>query len=991
MTPLRVLLIEDNADDAALIRAQLASAEFVLTSAADLRSGTAALHSGSFDVVLLDLMLPDSAGLDSITRVRHAAGQLPIVVLTGLGDEQVGVAAVQTGAEDYLIKGQVTHAMLRRSLRHAVERRRTARSLEFQARLLDQVEQAVVALNAAGGVTYWNAAAERLFGWDAAEVAGRPFTELSRAEPGAELDAYESAARAGATWTGTLRLRAPDDTARIIALQQSPLREPPDRLTGFIAIASDITERRREDEAARATEQRLRLFIEQMPTSIWTTDLELRFTSVMGSMVQRLGLRPEDIVGHHMSEFTTDAEGVAAAQRALQGETVTRTAEYGRFAFHTHLKPLRDPAGDIIGTLGIVLDVTERFASERAAAEYADMLRAIFETAPIAIIVLDENGDVSHWNNGAERMFGWRADEVIGRPPLHVPDSERVSYERRRARFRHGQDSYKEPARRHTRDGTMLDVTVTTAPLRDASGRYRGTVGLIEDVTAQEQARQRQERLTAIIEASPDFVGTFDVERRALYINGSGRRLLGIGAEQPGSALILDGLCTEATMELLEREALPRALAESTWAGEAELRTVAGVEIPVWLTLVVHRATEGRLAFISAVAQDTSERRLLEEQLRQSQKMEAVGRLAGGVAHEFNNLLTAIAGHAAMLRDQPGSETANDDIDAVLDAVARASALTRQLLAFSRRQVLQPKLLDVNHIVTEMGRMLRGLIGESIELVTDLDPRTPLIRADRGQIEQVVLNLVVNARDATSGAGTIELCTLASDVVPDSPDEARGIRPGEYAEIRVRDDGHGMEPELLSRIFEPFFTTREQGQGTGLGLPTVYGIVTQSGGRIIVDSEPGTGSTFRVLIPAAGAAPSPTSVEPAGAAAGGETVLLVEDEAAVRRLGRRILERRGYTVLEAESGPAAIQIFERRAPDIALLVSDVIMPGMSGGELARQLRAMKPSLRVLFTSGYTADAIAQHGVLEEGTAFLEKPFTPEVLAQKVGEVLRGES
>jgi PAS domain S-box-containing protein len=539
-----------------------------------------------------------------------------------------------------------------------------------------------------------------------------------------------------------------------------------------------------------------------------------------------------------------------------------------------------------------------------------------------------------------------------------------------------------------TKDGRTLSVAVTAAPVFGPDGRYHGTMGIAEDVTQQRLSEERQERLTATIEASPDFVGTFDSEQRAYYLNRAGRELIGLSADG-GAGTALEQFCTESTAALLEREALPRALADGTWAGEASLRTTAGESILVWLTLVAHRAGDGELAFISAVAQDISDRRFLEEQLRQSQKMEAVGRLAGGVAHDFNNLLTAIAGHTELLREElRGRPEVRNDIEEILRAVDRASTLTRQLLAFSRKQVLQPKVLDVNQIVFDLVRMLRRLVGTDVQLVSNPGAGVPPIRADRGQIEQVIVNLVVNARDALPHGGTIELSTSAVIVTAGTVEATRGVPPGSYTEVTVRDDGIGMDEALMSRIFEPFFTTKEQGTGTGIGLAAVYGIVTQTGGRTLVDSTPGAGSTFRVLLPQDGDA-LPAHQVPAGTkgSGGSELVLLVEDEAAVRRLGRRILERKGYQVVEAESGEAAMRMFERMAPEIALLVSDVVMPGMSGGELARRLRIIKPSLRILFTSGYAADAIAQHGGLEAGTAFLEKPFTPDALAQKVRDVL----
>jgi len=402
------------------------------------------------------------------------------------------------------------------------------------------------------------------------------------------------------------------------------------------------------------------------------------------------------------------------------------------------------------------------------------------------------------------------------------------------------------------------------------------------------------------------------------------------------------------------------------------------------------------VARVVAAAGEHRERRELEQRLLQSQKMDAVGRLAGGVAHDFNNVLTAILGSVELLlTDERGMER-REELDIIRDAATRAQDLIRQLLAFSARQVLQPTVLDCNGLVKNLSKMLRRVIGEDIELTTTLEPGLGAIRADAGQLEQVLVNLAVNARDAMPEGGRLVIATANADfdAAHAVPDEAPPLPPGRYVVLRVTDSGTGMEPQVQARIFEPFFTTKPQGKGTGLGLATVYGIVRQSGGHIDVDSVVGRGTTFRIYLPRADAAAEAPATAAAAAPPppppGRETVLLAEDDPLVRLLARKVLEKAGYTVLVAESGADALALAERHTGAIDLLVTDVVMPEMSGRELMRRLTQRHDRIKVLYVTGYADEAVAHHGVLDPGTAFLPKPFTPERLTRKLREVLDGE-
>ena len=379
-----------------------------------------------------------------------------------------------------------------------------------------------------------------------------------------------------------------------------------------------------------------------------------------------------------------------------------------------------------------------------------------------------------------------------------------------------------------------------------------------------------------------------------------------------------------------------------------------------------------------------------EDQLRQAQKLEALGRLAGGIAHDFNNLLTAILGYGSLVRGRLGPDSPSmRDLEEILRAADRAARLTRQLLAFSRQQVLEPRVLDLNAVVTDLDRMLRRLIGEDIDLVTAPAEGLGRIKADPGQLEQVLLNLIVNSRDAMPGGGKLTIETADVDL-DEGPARARAdVAPGHYVMLAVSDTGCGMSPEVRARMFEPFFTTREMGRGTGLGLSTVHGIVKQSDGHIEVYSEPGRGTTIKIYFPRA-EEPLEVLERPSPAATrieGTETILLVEDEEMIRRMLTQSLELLGYAVIEACDGSEAIAACEWRDRPVDLLITDVIMPLMNGPELVQRIAAIRPDLRVLFMSGYTDRALIHQGLRRSGTAFLQKPFTPEALARKIREIL----
>src|SRR5213080_4495423 len=504
-----------------------------------------------------------------------------------------------------------------------------------------------------------------------------------------------------------------------------------------------------------------------------------------------------------------------------------------------------------------------------------------------------------------------------------------------------------------------------------------------EQAVAALQESEAQYR--ALFEGTPYPMWVFDLEtHRVLAVNGAAIKHYGYSREE-FLGLRIEDLRPAEDIPALHRhlETMPGDYHNAgTWRHRKKDGTLIEVETSGHgITFAGRRAEQ-------VVINDVTERKRLEEQFRQAQKMEAVGRLAAGVAHDFNNLLTAILGTTdLMLEDLPPGDPDREGLLDIRSASERAAVLTRQLLTFSRQQVVSPQVLRLNDLILELEKLLRRLLGEDVAIRVAVAPDCGGVKADPGQLEQVIVNLAVNARDAMPNGGRLTLETKNVDLDADYPTDRVTIPAGRYVMLAVTDTGTGMDAQTKARIFEPFFTTKPVGKGTGLGLATVYGIVKQFGGYIWVDSEPQGGTTFRIYLPEVQeAAPQPGAAVASVAGDGSETVLLVEDEAMVRTLARKALEAHGYRVLEAGAAPAALELSERHVGPINLLLTDVVMPGMSGRELAHRLLQGRGTLRVLFMSGYTDDAVLRHGVLEEGMAYLQKPFTPDKLARKVREV-----
>jgi nitrogen fixation negative regulator NifL len=635
---------------------------------------------------------------------------------------------------------------------------------------------------------------------------------------------------------------------------------------------------------------------------------------------------------------------------------------------------------------GFVNDIS---ASKRVEEELRKLSRAV-EHSPASIVITNLTGAIEYVNPTFSRVTGYTREEAIGQNPRILKSGEMPpeAYRAMWDAITHGQDWHGEFHNRR-KDGTLYWEFASISPIVDASGLTTHYVAIKEDITARKEAEAALARselyYRSLIEHALDLTAVLAPNGEVLFVSGSVERLLGIRPEDGKGRNVFDLIHREDVAQVRDRIAGVLARGARFEHVEFRVRHSDGS----WRTLSAigkPLPPETGIKGLIINARDLSERQELEAQLRQSQKMEAVGRLAGGVAHDFNNLLTAILGYTELLlSDIPPEDPKTAELNEILTAAQRAAALTRQLLTFSRKQVVQVEVLDVAATIRGMEQMLRRVIGEDIVLAASVPEDLGQVRADRSQIEQVLMNLVVNARDAMPKGGTLRI--EASNVTRAGVDRPAGALRTEdsWVALTVADDGAGMSEETLRHIFEPFFTTKPRGKGTGLGLATTYAIVQQAGGFTEVASEPGSGTTFRVFLPRVKEIPQPSrersGVRRIPLARGSETILLVEDEALVRKLASDVLTGRGYTVLSAASGAEALALAEANADAIALVVSDVVMPGMSGPEMAALLAARGFSFPVLYMSGYAeSDSGA---LLPAGSPLLQKPFSPDALAQRV--------
>jgi two-component system cell cycle sensor histidine kinase/response regulator CckA len=884
---------------------------------------------------------------------------------------------------------------------------------EIHRFLFEEAADGIFITDPQGRLVSVNPRGTELTGYPHGELLGLTLTDLIPPENLARDPMRLDEPRQGKTVLKDRRIRRKD--GHLLPVEISVHRLPGGNLLGLVR---DVTERKKAEEAFRARENLISSVFRAAPVGIGVVSNRI-LLAVNDRICEMVGCRQEDLVGKSARVFyPSDAEFeyVGAEKYRQIVETGTGTVETrwqckdGRIIdvllSSTPVNPL-DMAG---GVTFSALDIFDRKRAEEALRASETFLQTIIDNSPISMWVSDGRGTLIRMNPACRELLQVTDEELVGKYNVledniveqqgAMPLVKRVFEKGESVRFTLRYDSAQLRSVRLEKTAQLV-LEVTISPVLDIRGQVVHAIIQHLDITertrTEETLRESEERFSSFMRHLPGFAFVKDHDRRVLYVNELFEVAFGLPLPEwlgktndeiwPGEV----GEKIRRDDEAVLASGQARAIVEDV-PTRGQLRTYRTIKFPIprpdgppWLG--------GMSVDITELKQAEAEKDQFQAQLLQAQKMESVGRLAGGVAHDFNNMLSAIIGHAdlAMMQCTP-ADPIHPNLKAIQNAAQRSADLTRQLLAFARKQTVAPKVLDLNDTVAGMLKMLLRLIGEDIDLVwmpgTGLWP----VKLDPSQIDQLLANLCVNARDAIAGVGkiTIETENIAFD--EDYCAVHPGFPYGEYVLLAVSDDGDGMDQEVLNHLFEPFFTTKVVGQGTGLGLATVYGIVRQNDGFINVHSEPGKGTTFKIYLPRfAGEALEPTAETPAETPQGrGETVLLVEDEAAILNVGRGMLERLGYTVLTAATPGEALRQAKAHAAEIQLLITDVVMPEMNGRDLAKLISDLKPGLKYLFISGYTANVIAHRGVLDKGLFFLQKPFSMKDLAFKVRQALERE-
>jgi len=797
------------------------------------------------------------------------------------------------------------------------------------------------------------------------------------------------------------KLAWPDGQVAWDSTTKMPLRDANGNIIGTFGVSRDITKRK----LAEAGNARLAAIVNSSDDAIFSTTREGVIATWNAGAERMYGYAAEEIKGKSFSTFIPEdrrADLAGIAERLLRGERLVHfehedmRKDGSRLQVLLTLSPIKDATGFVTGVSIISRDITERKRAEEELYQSRQMLQSILDTIPQRVFWKDRNMLFLGCNSAFAIDAGLKdPTEIIGKNDYDLAWGETAELYRADDKLVMEQETprlnFDEPQNRP--DGSLRWLRTNKLPLRDREGEVIGVIGTYEDITERKRVEAEHTRLVTAIEQAAETLMVTDIRGTIEYVNPAFTRITGYSREEvlgQNPRILKSGKQDQVFYQQLWATILRGEI----WHGELINRRKEGNLYTEEMNIAPVRDALGEVTHFIATKQDVTEHKQLGQQLIQAQKMEAVGRLAGGVAHDFNNLLTIINGYAALLSEETSTEDPRRArLKEILMAGERAASLTRQLLAFSRRQVLEPRVLNLNSVLADIEKMLRRLIGEDVELVSTLKPDVGRVKVDPGQIEQVIMNLALNARDAMPEGGKLLIETSNVEIDEKYVRSHSPMMPGKYVMVAVSDTGCGMDLDTQAHIFEPFFTTKEEGRGTGLGLATVYGIVKQSGGFIWVYSEPGRGSTFKIYLPfieenVPKAKPAKVRTKQVK---GSETVLVVEDEGGVRSLVCQTLASQGYKVLEAAGAAQALKISEQHTEPIHLLLTDVVMPQTDGKKLAMRLSTLHPETKVLYMSGYTDDAIVRHGILNVGTSFLQKPFLPRVLLLKIREVLKMKS
>lgn len=883
------------------------------------------------------------------------------------------------------------------------EAKRTAELLQAVA---DGTTDAVFVKDHEGKYLFCNQAAAQFMGKPLEQIIGHTDVDIFDAESAdrvSESDRHVMQSNQIQTREEILNTSMGQRTFQALKV---PYRDDKGRVIGLIGTARDITAQKQADAERHESEERFRQLAENIGEVFWLTKSDHGKLLYVSPSYERIWGRPCDELYRNPQAWVEaiheeDRPRIISAMRhEARGDyseeyRVVRPDGTERWVFDRAF-PIRDTEGEVYRIAGVAEDVTERKAAEAALLASNERFRLLANATNDAIWDWDLITHALWWSEGFETLFGFRRDEVestidswISR--IHSEDRQAVVDGVHQAIDR-GDLSWSGEYRFARRDGSYAYVLDRGRVIRDSAGKAIRMVGGMTDLTDRKQAEDELRLHNRAIQAASQGILITDPnqpDNPIIFVSAGFERMTGYRAEevQGQNCRLLQGKDTNPATVAEMRTAIAQQQTCSV-----EILNYRRDGAPFWNQLTISPVVDdgGELTHFVGVQTDVTARRALEEQFRQAQKMEVLGQLAGGVAHDFNNLLTIIIGYSDHVLDMlPADAPVVEMIAEVRKAGERASKLTRQLLILSRQQVMEPRLVDLNQIVGDTEKMLRRLIGEDVQLNTRLLPNLKNVHADPGQLEQVVLNLAVNARDAMPQGGKLTIETQHVQLDEDDCRTDAGLSAGEYVLLAVSDTGGGMDEATRAKIFEPFFTTKDPGKGTGLGLATVHSIVKQWRGHIAVTSEPGQGATFSIYLPVATETSDKRHRPQAkkGMPAGTETILLVEDDVAVRELAARTLRKCGYHVLEAGNGQEALEMLRRDLLPIDLLISDVVMPLLGGRALAEQVNQLQPDCRVLFISGYTDDAVIRHGVTDAELSFLQKPLTPTSLAQKARQVL----
>ena len=885
------------------------------------------------------------------------------------------------------------------------------KELRIKEKAIASSVSAMAIVDAECRLVYVNASFLKLWGYDSEqEVLGRSILDFWQEEEEANDITKELLNRG--EWIGELLAKRKDNSTFSAHLSTSIVKDEVGKPICMMASVIDISERKQAYIALRESEQRFQQVVENAQEWIWEVDTDGLYTYSSHTIEKILGYKPEEIIGKkHFYDFFLSEERKSLKKQAFKvfkerkaftefiNKNVHKNGEMVWLS--TSGIPLQDEHGDLIGYRGADIDITDRVNAEYALRESEEKFRNLAEQSP-NMIFINQGGRIVYANEKCEDVMGYSRKEIYAPNFDFLTPVAREWIETAKEKYRiklAGEDLPPYEIALITKAGKRIEVLLSSKLIT-----YEGKaaiLGIITDITEFKQAKEAmiesEERYKDLVEKAGMAILADDSEGKSVYYNEKYAELFGYTIEEIREQSI-ETLIHPKDIDRVMQYHSGRLCGEDVpsryeYRGIRKDGSIVHHEIDV---TVLKEGDElvGTLSYIWDITDRKQMEEALqqnEEQLRHAQKMEAVGQLAGGIAHDFNNLLTAISGHLdfAESSNQPDASTIAD-LQEIRKASDRAADLIKQLLVFSRRQTLEIKVLDMNGIIEDIEKMLRRIIGENIELI--IRPGTNLwkIKTDPTQIEQIIINLVVNARDAMTEGGTITIET--SNVTVDGqyqevlPDTALGS----YVSLSISDTGIGMSEAVTARIFEPYFTTKALGNGSGLGLSTIYGIIKQSGGYIAVESAVGQGSTFRVFLPIhskQGKTGSRHNRSSSEIPTGTETILVVEDEDSVRNLSTRILKRQGYSVLEAQNGQEALQLCRQLDKPVDLVVTDIIMPVMGGVELAKQLTEMWRHVKILFMSGYTANAMSQLGKIEPTENYLQKPFRLATLTQKVREVL----